>query len=70
MTDKTFSVKGMSCGMCVKHVKNAIEALPGVIRCAVSLENAQAAVRYDEKKTGFNAMREAVIEAGYDLEER
>jgi len=70
MTDKTFSVKGMSCGMCAKHVKNAIEALPGVKSCAVSLEKAQAAVSYDEKTTGFEAMREALIEAGYDLEER
>lgn len=70
MAEKTFNVKGMSCSMCAKHVKSAIEGIEGVRSCTVNLEKADMTVDYDEKKTGFEAMREALQEEGYDLEER
>jgi copper chaperone len=70
MTNKTYKVNGMSCMHCVKHVKEAIEDLDGVKSCVVSLEKGNMAVEYDETKTGLEAMKEALEEAGYDLEER
>lgn len=70
MTERTFKVNGMSCNMCVKHVTNAIVGLEGVRNCVVSLEKGSMKVEYDETKTGYEVMREALEEEGYDLEER
>lgn len=70
MTERTFIVNGMSCSMCVKHVTNAILGLEGVRTCDVNLEKKNVKVEYDETKTGYEIMREALEEEGYDLEER
>lgn len=44
---KAYSVEGMSCSGCVKAVKNALEALPGVREAQVQLEEPQAIVSMD-----------------------
>ena len=69
MIERTYKVSGMSCGHCVKRVKNAVEELPGVERCDVDLNSATMCVGFDGDKVSFEDMKEAVEEAGYELHE-
>lgn len=67
MTDITLKVHGMTCNMCVRHVREALEDLPGVDRAQVDLGRKEAVIRYDEAKVGLVDMRKAVKGAGYEL---
>jgi copper chaperone len=68
MTEKTYKVSGMSCNHCVMHVKNAVTELSGVESCDVNLEKGSMTVRYDEVKVDYNDLKEAVEQAGYEME--
>ena len=58
-------VKGMTCGGCKAGVERAVRRLPGVLAAEASLEKAELAVDYDEKKTALTEIRAAVAEAGF-----
>lgn len=60
------NVGGMSCGHCVKAVKNAAEALEGVSRAVVDLDAGTAAVEYDADKVTLEEIKAAIIEEGYE----
>lgn len=60
-------VNGMTCGGCVRSVKNVLEAIPGVASADVSLEKAQATVSYDPAQASLDKMKEAVSDAGYEI---
>jgi copper ion binding protein len=59
-------IEGMSCEHCVKHVKEALEAIGGVKSAKVSLKKNSADVDHDEKVT-LSMMEKAVEEAGYKV---
>lgn len=40
-------IEGMTCGGCVRHVKQTLEAVPGVRHAEVSLESGVAMVEHD-----------------------
>ena len=61
---KTILVDGMMCAHCVKHVKDALEAIAGVKGAEVSLENKTAVVELIGE-VGDEALLAAVTEAGY-----
>jgi copper ion binding protein len=44
-----FTVDGMTCGHCVRAVKELIEEVEGVSNVSVSLEDKQAVVSFSEK---------------------
>lgn len=67
METTVLKVKGMTCGGCVRSVRNVLESIQGVTSAEVSLEKAQATVTYDPAKADVNRMREAVIDAGYQV---
>jgi len=60
-------VKGMTCMGCVSGVKRVLGAIPGVSGAEVSLESAQAEVTYDPARTGPDALKIAITDAGYDV---
>ena len=66
MQEQTIRVDGMSCQNCVKHVNEALSAVPGVEQVEISLENANAIIK---SKDGIDieVLRTALDEAGYDL---
>jgi copper chaperone len=68
MTMETTMIKvdGMSCGGCVKNVTNALEALDGVQKAEVSLEQAQATVEFDAAKLQRADLLQVVEDAGFD----
>lgn len=65
MAEVTLKVEDMSCGGCVRNVTSVLKALDGVEDAAVSLEAAQAVVRYDPERVSVAAMRTAVEDAGF-----
>lgn len=67
METTVLKVNGMTCGGCVRSVKNVLESIQGVTSAEVSLEKAQASVTYDPTKADVNRMKEAVTDAGYQV---
>ena len=66
MDEVTIKVQGMTCGGCARNLTKTLEALPGVSAANVSLEQANATVRYDPNKLDITAIRQAVENAGFD----
>jgi copper chaperone len=64
--DITIDVNGMTCGGCVRSVKQVLEAIPGVTHVEVSLERRQANISFDPKLTGIEQFRDAIVQAGYE----
>jgi len=67
METTVLKVNGMTCGGCVRSVKNVLEVIPGVSGAEVSLEKAQATVTYDPAQVNVIRMKEAVTDAGYQV---
>lgn len=66
MTEVTIRVDGMSCGGCVRNVTGVLKALPGVLDAEVRQEEAMARVTYDPTLVSVDALRQAIIDAGFD----
>jgi copper chaperone len=66
MTQETITVEGMSCEHCVMRVKRAVEAVEGVQKADVNLQNKQVSVKYKEGKENLEKVKAAIQEAGYE----
>jgi Cu+-exporting ATPase len=64
VSQQTYTVTGMTCASCVRHVERALATTPGVIGAAVNL--ATATVTVDGTAT-FEALALQVEDAGYGL---
>lgn len=49
MTTQTFTVTGMTCAKCVRHVHDALVELPGVHDVSVDLASGHANLRVDRE---------------------
>lgn len=67
MTTATITVKGMTCGGCVNSVTKALKGVNGVQEANVNLEKGQATVEFDDTKTNVDALKNAIEDAGYDV---
>ncbi len=63
-----YAIGGMTCGACALRVETALEQVPGVRAARVDFPTGQAAVAANEKPPAFEAMRQAVADAGYQLQ--
>lgn len=63
---KTLEIKGMMCGHCAMHVKNALAGVNGVSNVNVSLENKNAVIEVSESVSD-EELSAAVKEAGYEV---
>ena len=61
-------IDGMTCQGCVASVTRVLKAVPGVQDVDVSLQTRSASVSYDTARTGVQAMRTAIEDAGYGVE--
>ena len=64
---KTISIEGMHCPNCVSAVKRELEALEGVSKVDVSLEEAQAIVEVED--VADETLQEAIEDIGFDVVE-
>lgn len=62
---ETLEIEGMTCGGCVRHVRGALAALPGVEIESVSIGSAEIA--YDPDATSREAIVETVRGEGYGV---
>lgn len=67
MAERQLLVQGMSCGHCKMAVSGALKNLDGVSSVAVDLASGKVDVAYDEGKVGFEQMKAAVEDQGYDV---
>ncbi|MDH4063888.1 MAG: heavy-metal-associated domain-containing protein [Acidobacteriota bacterium] len=66
---KSFSVTGMTCGNCEKHVRHAAEQVPGVSAVSVDRPGNRATVSFDPGVTTPAAIAAAITDAGYETTE-
>jgi copper ion binding protein len=66
MTEKTYTVTGMTCGHCATSVREEVGAIDGVTDVVVDVPAGKVIVTSDEQ-VGSAAVRAAVEEAGYQL---
>ena len=60
------SIDGMSCENCVRHVREALEGMEGVVRVLVSLEKGEAELEATVELMA-DEIKEVLDEEGYDL---
>ncbi|TAN30387.1 MAG: copper-translocating P-type ATPase [Castellaniella sp.] len=60
-------IKGMTCATCAGRVEKALQALPGVA-ASVNLSSEQADLKFDVAQVQTEALVEAVVRAGYDVD--
>ena len=65
-TTENYTVTGMTCDACVRHVREEVAALPGVRDVDVDLSSGRVRVTAD-RPVGADQVRGAVEEAGYRL---
>ena len=65
MTTQTLEIGGMTCGHCLRAVKDALSEMPGVTLDEVRI--GKAVVTFDEAAVKPDAIAEAVRDAGYDV---
>ncbi|HET6894797.1 MAG TPA: heavy metal-associated domain-containing protein [Candidatus Baltobacteraceae bacterium] len=63
---QTISVTGMTCQNCVRHVREALAALPGVRSAEVNLDSNSATLETD-REVPRAELSAALDEAGYEL---
>jgi Cu+-exporting ATPase len=64
MAAQTYTVEGMTCASCVRHVEKALKATPGVASAVVNLATNQVVV---EGSAPFEQLAQQVADAGYGL---
>jgi len=67
MEKVTLSVKGMSCGHCVKSVEGSVGELNGVQHVEVNLSEAKVTVEFDQNKVSLESIKEAIDDQGYEV---
>ncbi len=67
MEKVTLSVKGMSCGHCVKSVEGSVGELNGVQHVEVNLSEAKVIVEFDQNKVSLESIKEAIDDQGYEV---
>ena len=61
----TLIIEGMSCQHCAAHVKEALEAVPGVSSAQVDLQKKSAQAEHSGS-VSIDALKNAIKEAGYE----
>lgn len=67
METVTLTIKGMTCGGCVKSVTSVLQKIAGVSSVEVSLEENRATLIYDPVQTKPAQFKTAIEDAGFDV---
>jgi len=67
ITSCTLSLKGLHCASCVNRVETSLNKREGVISANVNLANQKAYVEYDKEMITTDDLKNAIIEAGYEV---
>ncbi len=61
------SVKGMKCGGCEATVREAVQALKGIVSVQPNFKENTVEVDYDEGKANLEAIRQAISAKGFQV---
>ena len=64
ITDKTFTISGMSCGGCVNSLTRVLKSVPGIE--PIKIEVGKAHLSLDERATS-QTVKDAVARAGFEV---
>lgn len=64
MATQVYSVRGMTCGGCAKHVEKALRTVAGVTAVTMDVAKGTATV---EGAASFDTMAATVADAGYEM---
>ena len=65
-----FHVEGMTCATCSLTLKAAVKKLDGISKVEASVENKNAIVDFDPKKTNANSIGKKIDSVGYKSTKR
>ena len=65
MTEKSYTVAGMSCDHCARSVREQVARVPGIDAVDVDLESGRVRVQGEQIRDA--AVHAAVAEAGYEV---
>jgi copper chaperone len=65
MSDKTYTIKGMSCGGCVNSLTRVLRSVPGIEPIKIEVGTAQ--LRIDDTKVSSQTVKDAVDRAGFEV---
>ncbi|KAB2928471.1 MAG: heavy-metal-associated domain-containing protein [Dechloromonas sp.] len=66
MEETVIKIGGMSCQGCVGNISGVLGSMAGVASAEVSLEQAEARVRFDPASVDRAALVAAIEDAGFD----
>ncbi|MFS0784383.1 copper chaperone CopZ [Bacillus sp. 1P06AnD] len=67
MEKTTLTVKGMSCGHCVKAVEGSVGEMNGVKDVTVHLKEEKVDVEFDPAVVSLGDIKETIDDQGYDV---
>ena len=67
MQTALLNINGMTCMGCVTSIEKVLEKIAGVSDSDISLKKKQAKIQYDPEKTNINKLKEAIVEAGFEI---
>ncbi len=67
MSEATLNVPGIHCGHCQASIEGALGELEGVRSVRVSVPERSVDVDYDEAVVAIDAIKDTIVEQGYDL---
>jgi len=67
MTTATFAIGGMHCAACSVRNERTLLKIPGVTKANVNLGTRSARVEFDEALVSEAALRQAIVENGYEV---
>ena len=68
MKEVVLKIKGMHCEGCSTRLEKVLNNQDGVEDAKVSLEKAEANIKFDETQTSVDELKEAVEDAGFEAE--
>jgi len=67
MQTALLNINGMTCMGCVTSIEKVLEKIAGVSDSDISLKKKQAKIQYDPERTNINKLKEAIVEAGFEI---
>ena len=61
-----FEVRGMHCDGCARGISSELRRAQGVVWAEVSFSNKLAVVAYDTNRVSAAALKQIIVEAGYE----
>ena len=68
MKEVCLKIKGMYCEGCSTRLERVLNNQDGVEKAKVSLENAEADIKFDDSQISVDELKEAVEDAGFEAE--